>query len=79
MLKTFTFSLSKNTELPASLYVFLGHFLSSRVFSLCLDEVLRGNGRSFPNVVEIPPNPKHQENNVFFHIHEINSGSCVVY
>ena len=38
-LKKFTFSLSKNAELPTSLDVFLGFFLSLRVFSLCLDEV----------------------------------------
>ena len=39
MLKIFTFNLSKNTELPASLDVFLSIFLSLRVFCLCLDEV----------------------------------------
>ena len=40
MLKKFTFSLSKNTELPASLDVFLSLFLSLRVFSFCLDDFL---------------------------------------
>ena len=31
------------------------------------------------NVVEIPVNHIHQKKNVFFHIHEVNMGSCVVY
>ena len=97
MLKKFTFSLSKNTELPASLDVFLRLFLLLRVLSLCLDVFLslflsgyvcslyvwtkfpRDAGRSFPNVVEIPPNHTHQKKNVSFHIHDINTGGCVVY
>ena len=48
MLKKFTFSLSKNTELPASLDVFLSLFLSLHVFSLCVDDVPPRRWTKFP-------------------------------
>ena len=79
VLKTFTFSLSKNTGLPTSFDVFLSFLLSLYVFSLCLDELPLRLWMKFPNVVKIPPNHVHRKTNVFFHIHEINTGSCVVY
>ena len=75
MLKKFTFSLSKNTELPTSLDVVLSLFLSLSVTcSLYVWTTFpRDAGRSR---FEIPPNHMHQKNNVL-HIHEINTGSCV--
>jgi len=80
MLKKFTFSLSKNTELPTILDVFLSLFLSGYVCCLYVwTKFPRDAGRSFPNVVEIPPNHTHQKKNVSFHIHDINTGGCVVY
>ena len=77
MLNKFTFSLSKSTELPTSLDVFLSLFLSLCVFSLSLDKFPGDAGQSSPNMVEIPPNQIHHKMNVFFHIHEINMGYCV--
>ena len=60
--------------------VHLAFFLPLGVFCLCLDEVPPRRRTKFPtNVVEIPPNHIHQKKNVFFHIHEINTGGCVVY
>ena len=70
MLKRFTFSLSKHTELPTSLDVFLSLFRSLRVFSLCLDEV-PPTWSKFPRITYI------QKKNVFFHIHEINTDGRV--
>ena len=86
MLKKFTFSLSKNVTLNfllvwTSFFFFFFKAFSSRcVCSLCVwTKFPRDAGRNSPNVVEIPPNHVHQKNNVFFHIHEINRGSCIVY
>ena len=71
MLKRFTFSLSKNTQVPTSLDTFFSLFLLLHVFSLCLDEA--------PPCGQNSPNHIHLKKNGFFHIHEINIGSYVVY
>ena len=79
ILKKVTFSLCKNTELPTSLDVFLSLFLSGHVCSLHVwTKFPRNAWRSFPNVVEIPPNHIRQKKNVFFHVYDFNSGGCVV-
>ena len=72
-------SLSKNTGLPTRLDIFLSLFLALRVFSLCLDEFPPRRWTKFPQRDRNSPESHTSVEECVFHIHEINTGSCVVY